>query len=79
MALALFTFFAIFLPTDLLAAAVRSGSTANGILRMLGDESRSVVRRRGGGEWRRRGQSLLGASPNKVGGILPLCLDTVEE
>ena len=45
----LFTFFAIFLPDDRLAAVVRSGSTANGILRMLGDESRSVVRRRGGG------------------------------
>ena len=49
MALVLFTFFAMFLPNDHLAAAVRSGSTANGILRMLGDESRSVVRRRGGG------------------------------
>ena len=49
MALALFTFSAMFLPNDHLAAAVRSGSTANGILRMFGDESRSVARGRGGG------------------------------
>ena len=34
---------------DHLAAAVRNGSIANGILRIHGDESRSVVRRRGGG------------------------------
>ena len=49
MASALFTFSAMFLPNDHLSAAVRSGSIANGILRILGDESRSVVRRRGGG------------------------------
>ena len=34
---------------DHLAAVVRNGSIANGILRILGDESRSVVRRGGGG------------------------------
>ena len=49
MASALSTFSRCPYSNDHLAAAVQSGSIANGTLRILGDESRSVVRRRGGG------------------------------